>query len=102
LQNLNPWSFFRGAQFGLINVEGRTEDPEQEQEILDKVGSYGKQLGRLGDALAVVIEVLKLEDHKGLTAEQKECLKSLTDQVKEISHVKNEFKAGPRRHGWPF
>ena len=40
------------AQFGLVNVNlGQTPRPDIEQKVLDEVGSYGRQLGRIGDAL---------------------------------------------------
>ncbi|MBL8432583.1 MAG: hypothetical protein JNK80_09330 [Dechloromonas sp.] len=58
-QAINPWSWTFGAassQAGLVNSNlGRSSDPELEQELLDEVGSYGMQLGRIGDALAVLI-----------------------------------------------
>ena len=58
-QAINPWSWTFGAassQAGLVNSNlGRSSDPELEKELLDEVGSYGMQLGRIGDALAVLI-----------------------------------------------
>ena len=49
-QAINPWSFYnQGAQSGLINVHlGQTPRPDIEQKVLDEVGSYGRQLGRIG------------------------------------------------------
>lgn len=54
-QAINPWTFNQqGAQFGFVNIDlGQTPQPEVEQAILEKVGSYGRQLGRIGDALEV-------------------------------------------------
>ena len=62
-QAINPWSFYQqGAQFGLINIDlGATAHPETEQKILEEVGSYGRQLGRIGDALEVLLNHVKLE-----------------------------------------
>jgi len=48
-QTINPWTwFFRGInQFGLININlGSSADPDLEQQILEDVGSYGRQIGR--------------------------------------------------------
>ena len=55
-QAINPWSFYnQGAQIGLVNVNlGQTPRPDIEQKILDDVGSYGRQLGRIGDALDIL------------------------------------------------
>ena len=54
-QDINPWTWFTklvGGQFGLININlGKSTDPVLEQQILDDVGSYGRQLGQMGDAL---------------------------------------------------
>jgi hypothetical protein len=42
----------QGAQFGLINIDlGDTAESDLERKILDRVGSYGRQIGRIGDAL---------------------------------------------------
>src|ERR1043165_5126506 len=50
-QAINPRSFYnQGAQLGFVNINlGRTNHPEIEQKVLDEVGSYGRQLGRIGD-----------------------------------------------------
>ena len=60
-QAINPWTFYQqGGQFGLININlGQTPRPDIEQAVLDEVGSYGRQLGRIGDALEVLIRHLK-------------------------------------------
>ncbi|MEJ1976901.1 MAG: hypothetical protein WDN49_13120 [Acetobacteraceae bacterium] len=62
-QAINPWTFYQqGAQFGFINIDlGQTPHPEAEQAILDEVGSYGRQLGRIGDALEVLLKHIKRE-----------------------------------------
>ncbi|MEO7169602.1 MAG: hypothetical protein ABIY39_04430, partial [Sphingomonas sp.] len=57
-QAINPMTFYQpGAQYGFINIDlGATPKPEVEQDILDEVGSYGRQLGRIGDALEVLMK----------------------------------------------
>jgi hypothetical protein len=61
-QTINPWTWMTrvvGSQFGLINVNlGNTPDPEAEQAILDEVGTCGRQIGRIGDALSVLLRHL--------------------------------------------
>ena len=51
-QLISPWAgWFGNSQLGLININlGQSSAPEVEQEILEDVGSYGRQLGRIGDA----------------------------------------------------
>ena len=55
-QAINPITAYQqGAQFGLINIDlGDTAESDLERKILDKVRSYGRQLGRIGDALDVI------------------------------------------------
>ena len=62
-QSINPWTWFIksvGNQFGFININlGKSADPELEQQILDEVGTYGRQLGQMGDALNVLLNRLQ-------------------------------------------
>jgi hypothetical protein len=49
-----PWKLFsrQMSQIGFINIsEAKTPAPETEQSILEEVGSYGRQIGRIADAL---------------------------------------------------
>ena len=86
-QAINPWSFYnQGAQLGFVNINlGRTNHPEIEQKVLDEVGSYGRQLGRIGDALEVLIDHVALKD---LSREEADALKILRGQLAEIRKVK--------------
>jgi hypothetical protein len=90
-QAINPWTFnTQGAQFGLINIDlGATPRPDVEQAVLDEVGSYGRQLGRIGDALDVLLNHLKLE---GLTAREQDALSALRGQLAEIRGVKRRMR----------
>ncbi len=58
-QAINPWTFNQqGAQFGFINIDlGDTAESDLERKLLDRVGSYGRQLGRIGDALEVILSM---------------------------------------------
>jgi hypothetical protein len=86
-QAINPWTFYgQGAQFGLVNIElGQTPRPDIEQKILEQVGSYGRQLGRIGDALEVLIDHVKLD---GLSDRERDALAILRGQLAEIRQVK--------------
>src|SRR5258708_10891853 len=58
-QSINPWTWFFnpvGSQVGLVNIElGQSSNPAIEEEVLSDVASYGKQLGRIEDALIVLL-----------------------------------------------
>jgi hypothetical protein len=86
-QAINPWSFYQqGAQCGLINIDlGQTARPEIEQAILERIGSYGRQLGRIGDALDVVLNHLKLE---GLSPSEQDAITVLKGQLAAIRQIK--------------
>ena len=88
-QSINPWTwFFRtvGSQLGLVNINlGRSSDPDLEQEILDDVGTYGKQLGQIGDALRVL---LKYNTPERLEPDERRALNALQCQLDEIDRLK--------------
>jgi hypothetical protein len=86
-QAINPWSFYnQGAQFGLVNINlGQTPRPDIEQKVLDEVGSYGRQLGRIGDALEVLLRHVKLD---GLSVEESDALAILQGQIAAIRKIK--------------
>src|SRR5438552_2611384 len=78
-QVINPWNWlfrFVGNQLSFITVNlGKSSDPDLEDEILKQVGSYGSQLGQIGDALRVLIHHTKLDklapaEQRAITAVQ--------------------------------
>jgi|HubBroStandDraft_6_1064221.scaffolds.fasta_scaffold241746_2 hypothetical protein len=91
-QAINPWTFYQqGAQFGFINIDlGLTPRPEAEQAVLDEVGSYGRQLGRIGDALEVLLDHVKLD---GLSKPEKDALDALRGQLASVRRVKQRTGA---------
>jgi hypothetical protein len=88
-QAINPWSWTMrmiGGQFGLINVNlGSTPDPTLEQTILEEVGSYGRQLGRIGDAMAVLVRHL---DRTKLNAKELDAVQALEKQLAQVQKIK--------------
>jgi hypothetical protein len=70
-QAFDFWSgwFESVGQIGLVNIDlGRTPDPDLERRILDEAGSYGRQIGRMSEALEVL---LKAAEENGLLAREK-------------------------------
>lgn len=86
-QAINPWTFYQqGAQLGFVNIDlGQTPDPQMEQAILDRVGSYGRQLGHLGDALEVLLNHVKLD---GLTPGERDAIAVVRGDLAKIRQVK--------------
>ena len=86
-QAINPLSLYQpGAQFGFFNINlGQTPRPDVEQEILERVGSYGRQLGRIGDVLEVLMDHIKLDK---LSEAERDTLAILRGQLAEVRKIK--------------
>lgn len=85
-QSILPWSLFQNASLSGITINiGETPRPETERAILDEVGSYGRQIGRIGDALEVLIRHF---DRSGLPPEEKDALTVLEGQLAQIRAIK--------------
>ncbi len=83
------WTAFMspfGNQTGLININvGRSSAPDVEEQVLNEVASYGKQLGRIGDALTVLLrhfhpkEPLSEAEHRAV-----EALRTMLDEIADV------------------
>jgi len=80
-QAINPWTINMPIEINL----GHAGDADLEREILDDIGSYGRQIGRIGDALEVLLRHFKPTD---LTEAEQEALALLTAQLVEIRNIK--------------
>jgi hypothetical protein len=89
VQSINPFtSFMTGGQFGLININlGQSSEPKVEEEVLSDVASYGKQLGRIGDALIVLLR--HFHPHND---EEKAAIDAAKEMLNEIAAVKEKYK----------
>jgi hypothetical protein len=92
-QTINPWTWMFssvGSQYGLININmGKSSDPELEAEILEEVGSYGRQIGQLGDAIRVLLDHVKLGE---LTEVEQQAVKDVRLQLDQIDRLKRKRK----------
>ena len=82
-----------GDQFGLVNITLGHGDETLEREILAQVGSYGRQIGHLAEALEVVIAILKdiaPERMAALTQQQQDCLAIVLGDVAEVRQIKDK------------
>ena len=93
-QSINPWTAFFspiGSQFCLVNINlGHSSDPNVEADVLSDVGSYGKQLGKIGDVMTVLQKHFKPE--VPLTQEEREAIESLKEMLHKIADVKEKHK----------
>jgi hypothetical protein len=88
---MNSWLRNIGGQIGLVNITvGSTADPEVEKRILEGVGTYGRQLGRISDALRVLVE--EAEKNGGMKEQQKKALNAFINQVDEVDKIKEKYQ----------
>ena len=94
VQSINPFTaFMTGGQLGLININmGQSSEPKVEEEVLTDVATYGKQLGRIGDALIVLLK--HFNPSPPLSAEDSQAIEALNEMLGEIAKVKE-------KHGRP-
>jgi hypothetical protein len=94
-QSINLWTWFFnpvGSQVGLVNIElGQSSNPAVEEEILSDAASYGKQLGRIEDALSVLLAHFRPE--RPLTADEEAALDALKSIVEDIAAVKAKHRS---------
>jgi hypothetical protein len=94
VQSINPWTMLfqpQGGQWGLININlGQSSAPDVESDVLSDVGTYGKQLGKIGDALLVLMDHFK--PAKALSGKEAEALGELRKMLEEIGRIKHRHK----------
>lgn len=93
-QTISPWTGFLspiGGQFGLINISmGQSAAPAVEQDVLSDVGSYGRQLGRIGDAL--VVPLAHFHPRQPLTPQEMDAVAALREMLGKIADVKESHQ----------
>ena len=99
-QAISPWSdWFKtmGSQLGLININlTSSANPAMEAEIVTDVASYGRQLGRMQDALAVLLA--HLPPDLQLPPREQAAIDDFKGMFNEIARVKDRHPApGGRR-----
>ena len=94
VQSINPFTAFLspiGSQFGLVNIDlGQSSEPDVESEVLSDVASYGKQLGRIGDALIVLLKHFK--PGAPLTPDGQAAIEALRELVNRVADVKHKHQ----------
>ena len=93
-QSINPWTMLFnpvGSQVGLVNIElGQSTQPEVEQEVLTDVASYGKQIGRIEDALVVLLD--HFNPKRPLTDQEQQAIDDLRELVAQVQKVKQHHR----------
>ena len=78
--------------FNLFNVNmGASTNAAIEQEALQTVGSYGKQMGHMAEALEVIIGKLHLLESKELSRSDKDALRVFLGDVAAVRKIKDSL-----------
>ncbi len=89
-----PWSWWLNQslrQLGLINIEQTvSSDPELERRIVTEVAGYGKQLGRMMDALSAV---LQHAEGTRFSDEEKRAIRDFKSMADEVAAEKRRYGA---------
>lgn len=76
-------------QFHLFNVNlGLSSNAAVEQAALEKVGSYGRQIGHLAEALELIVRKTRLLESPDLTQGEKDVLQVFLGDVSAIRQIK--------------
>ncbi len=79
-------AFNSGGQIGLFNIEiGQSANPDLERQILQKVGSYGRQIGQLTDALSALFKMVRGES---LDADDRDAIELFEIQARMVALLK--------------
>ena len=91
--DVNQWinpitSWWSGNQIS-VNL-GEAGSPETEAEILRRVGSYGRQLGRITDAMIVLLRHLPRDAN--FTQEEQDAFAAFKKMADHIADIKEKHK----------
>jgi hypothetical protein len=92
-QAINPWTLWLRmmSQIGFININmTESSDPGMERQIVENVAGYGKQLGRIVEALDALVAHTETSEW---SAGQKKALGDFLDLAKDIAAVKGDYIA---------
>jgi hypothetical protein len=91
VQWINPVTWFASGNQITANVYlGESSSPETETEVLDRVGTYGKQLGQITDAIIVLLR--HLPDRESLTRKESDVIKAFEKMANDIADIKEKHK----------
>jgi len=89
-QSINPWTMLFnpiGSQVGLVNIEmGQSSQPAVEQQVLEDVGSYGRQIGRIEEALIVLLD--HFNPSRPLTDQEQRAIGDLRELASQVEKIK--------------
>lgn len=81
--------FQAGSQYNFIGINmGSTSNPDVEREVLKVVGSYGRQIGHIQEALDILLKHVPMSK---LSPAEKETLKVLKRDISSVRQIKQKL-----------
>ena len=94
VQWVNPMTWFLSGN--QVNVYlGQSSAPEVEADVLDRVGTYGLQLGQITDALTVLLK--HLPERTSLPEQDQRALEKFEAMAIEIAAIKRKHRRSALR-----
>ncbi len=93
-QAINPWSwlFKTDNTNTLLSINNHYKgDPKVEAAVTSEVAGYGKQLGKIEDALSVLLKKMTQAQEASLSAEEKAKISEYHQMVREIEMKKRDM-----------
>ena len=91
IQWINPVTWFMsGNQINANVYLGESSAPDVEAEILDRSGTYGRQLGQVSDAVIVLLK--HLPNRAKLPADERKAIAAFEAMAYEIADIKEKHK----------
>jgi len=82
-------------QFHLFNVNlGASSNSAVEQAALEKVGSYGRQIGHLAEALELIVKKTRLLESPDLSQDEKDVIQVFLGDASAIRQIKASLSGG--------
>jgi hypothetical protein len=102
-QTISPFTTMFGSQTSNnYTIElGHSTDPDIEKEVLDEVGSYGRQLGRICDVLHLLLHRIDPKDlskHEAAALEMLRHMSTPAHALRDFQHVLHGIAQVKARH----
>lgn len=86
---INPMTWFMSGNSLNVYV-GDFSAPEVETEVLDRIGTYGKQLGQLTDAMVVMLR--HMPDRSSWPAGEQATIEKFEAMAADVAAIKEKHK----------
>ncbi len=80
------------SRFFNFTINNNYDDHEIEEYVLRRVGSYGKQIGKMMDVIGILLDALPQETLENLTEEQKGKIRDLQVLYHNVEDAKGHYK----------